>query len=426
MRRPTPWRRIGELISSGCITAVQDGNHGGSHPKASEYVTVGLPFVMASDIRHGRLYLEDCKRLAKSRTDQLRVGFARSGDVLLTHKGTVGEVAIVPPLPDYVMLTPQVTYYRVDDSYLSAVYLSLAFRHPEFQSQLLSISAQSTRNYVAISTQRLLEIPWFDIHEQRRIASILSAYDDLIEVNRRRVAILEEMARRLFEEWFVHLRFPGHEAVLVRQTPDGPLPEGWSCRQLGQLVTEERDTVLPVDLDGTTMYVGLEHIPRRSTTLTEWGSAEDVVSAKLRFQPGDILFGKIRPYFHKIAIAPAHGVSSTDAIVLRSRAPEHAGIVAAVAASDAFVAQAVQTSNGTKMPRANWTVLARYPVRLPPEPLLYQFNSCVIDGINHAISLAAANTRLTAARDLLLPRLVSGELSVADAPTPDRLPEAAD
>ncbi len=78
------------------------------------------------------------------------------------------------------------------------------------------------------------------------------------------------------------------------------------------------------------------------------------------------------------------------------------------------------------MPRANWTVLARYPVSIPPEPLLNQFNSCVIDGINQAILLAAANTRLAAARDLLLPRLVSGELSVADAPIPDRLLEAAD
>ena len=70
----------------------------------------------------------------------------------------------------------------------------------------------------------VVEVPL--LHEQRRIASILSAYDDLIEVNRRRVAILEEMARRLFEEWFVHLRFPGHESVPVHVTPDGSLPDG--------------------------------------------------------------------------------------------------------------------------------------------------------------------------------------------------------
>ncbi len=254
--------------------------------------------------------------------------------------------------------------------------------------------------------------------EQRRIASILSAYDDLIEANRRRVAILEEMARRLFEEWFVHLRFPGHATTPLHDTPDGPVPEGWSFMPLGRLVAEQRHAVSPTDLDVDTMYVGLEHLPRRSTTLTDWGKARDVVSTKLRFHRGDVLFGKIRPYFHKVAVAPSSGVSSTDAIVLRSRASEHAGLVAAVASSDAFVAHAVQTSNGTKMPRANWNVLDKYPVRVPPALLLHQFNSVVVNSVQLASSLAAANRRLAVARDLLLPRLLSGQLSVAQDQAP--------
>ncbi len=108
----------------------------------------------------------------------------------------------------------------------------------------------AAQQHFNVGAAKMMEIALPPIEEQRRIASILSGYDDLIEVNRRRVAILEEMARRLFQEWFVHLRFPGHEAVAVHDTPSGPLPEGWSCRPLGQLVTEERDTVLPVDLDG--------------------------------------------------------------------------------------------------------------------------------------------------------------------------------
>ncbi len=339
----------------------------------------------------------------------------------ITIAANICETAILS-LP--VCFPDSIVGFTVNPGVADAIYVKYALDH---QKQRFSgISQGTTQENLSVEKMVSQSFPVPPLHEQRRIASILSAYDDLVEVNRRRVEILEEMARRLFDEWFVHLRFPGHEALPVHDTPDGPLPDGWECRPLGQLVTEERDTVLPSDLHGTTMYVGLEHIPRRSTTLTDWGRAEDVVSAKLRFQRGDILFGKIRPYFHKVAVAPAHGVSSTDAIVLRSRAPQHAGIVAAVAASDAFVAHAVQTSNGTKMPRANWTVLARYLVRLPPEPLLDQFNSFVVNGINHAISLAAVNTRLAAARDLLLPRLVSGEISVADAPTPDRLLEAAD
>ena len=203
MTEMSPSRSIGELVSDRSILAIQDGNHGESHPKASEYVEEGIPFIMASDIRDGRLILSGAKRLPRARTDKLRIGFALPGDVLLSHKGTVGEVAIVPNMNDYVMLTPQVTYYRTNREKLDPRYLAFAFRSPSFQAQLLNISAQSTRPYVAISTQRHLTVPWHPIADQCRIASNLGAYDDLIEVNLRRTELLEEIARRLFEEWFV-------------------------------------------------------------------------------------------------------------------------------------------------------------------------------------------------------------------------------
>ena len=148
-----------------------------------------------------------------------------------------------------------------------------------------------------------------------------------------------------------------------------------------------RDAVDPSAVDGATPYVGLEHIPRRSTTLDDWGRADEVTSLKLQFHRGDILFGKIRPYFHKVAWAPFDGVSSSDAIVFRSTTADHAGLVLAVASSDRFVAHSVQTSNGTKMPRANPGVLARYPVPLPPDPLLRTFNGVVLVWVEMAAIL---------------------------------------
>src|ERR1043166_3315476 len=145
-------RLIADLVSDGSILAIQDGNHGELHPKATEYVLEGIPFVMASDVRNGQLLLSTAKRLPKAKTDRLRIGFSKPGDVLLTHKGTVGEVAIVPMVDDYVMLTPQVTYYRTNSTQLDARFLSFAFRSPYFQDQLRNISAQSTRPYVGITT----------------------------------------------------------------------------------------------------------------------------------------------------------------------------------------------------------------------------------------------------------------------------------
>lgn len=252
------------------------------------------------------------------------------------------------------------------------------------------------------------------LETQRRIASILGAYDDLIEVNRRRIAVLEEMARGLFEEWFVRFRFPGHEAVPILDTQDGPLPEGWTWGAFHDLAREVRQMVSPDDVPPDTPYVGLEHMPRRSFTLDQHGQAEEVSSLKSHFQRGDILFGKIRPYFHKVIWAGFDGVSSTDAIVWRPVAG-FAAQALATASSDAFVAYSVQTSNGTKMPRANTRVLAEYRCALASSDISCRFENTVGPMVELCATLQAVSRRLAASRDLLLPRLISGQLSVTEA-----------
>jgi type I restriction enzyme S subunit len=260
-----------------------------------------------------------------------------------------------------------------------------------------------------------LEVPVPPLDEQRRIASILGAYDDLIEVNRRRVAVLEAMARGLFEEWFVRFRFPGHENHKIIDTPDGPLPEGWAWQEFGSFAADVRDPVSPSDVSPDSRYVGLEHIPRRSTTLDAYGRADEVGSLKLKFQRGDVLFGKIRPYFHKVAWAPCAGVASSDAIVFRAKREEYGALALLVASSDDFVAKAVQTSNGTKMPRANPSVLRAHKVASGGLAFARRFNATAMPLIELAASLQSANEELAASRDLLLPRLISDELSVAAA-----------
>ena len=248
---------------------------------------------------------------------------------------------------------------------------------------------------------------------QRKIAAVLSAYDDLIENNVRRIAILEEMAAALYREWFIELRFPGHESVPIAESEQGRVPQGWKIKTLGDLATDERRAANPTQVDADTPYIGLEHIPRKSIALSEWGRAADVSSAKLFFNQGEILFGKIRPYFHKVAVAPVNGVCSTDAIVIVPRAAELFALVLCCASSEEFVAHAVQTSQGTKMPRANWGVMSRFPVVVPPVPLMQRFNAAVNEMVEQIQKLTAVNANLRATRDLLLPKLVAGEVDVS-------------
>jgi type I restriction enzyme S subunit len=241
---------------------------------------------------------------------------------------------------------------------------------------------------------------------QRRIVNVLSVYDDLIEVNRRRIAILEEISRRLFDEWIIECRFPASEGVNAG---------GSRKASLHDLVEDIRDPILPSQAAPDTPYVGLEHMPRRSTTLTSVGRVDQVESTKLIFHSGDILFGKIRPYFHKVVHAASSGVTSSDSIVMRPRCAEFGPLAICLVSSDAFVAHAVQTSNGTKMPRANWNVLKNYSITIPPESLLGRFASIVGAGIELCSTLAKSNRNLQITRDLLLPRLISGEIDANGA-----------
>lgn len=142
---------VSDLVNRQILCPPQDGNHGGKHPKASDYVAHGIPFLMASDIRGGRVNLETCKFISPELAGSLRPAFrARQGDVLLTHKGTIGEVALLKDLAtEYAMLTPQVTYYRVRTSDLLAEYLALALQGSSVQQQLASLGRQSTRAFVS-------------------------------------------------------------------------------------------------------------------------------------------------------------------------------------------------------------------------------------------------------------------------------------
>ena len=166
---------VRNLIRTGNLT-LQDGNHGELHPVAAEYVDSGIPFLMANNIRNGRVDLSDCKFLPQARTDALRIGFANAGDVLLTHKGTVGEVAVLPDelTVPYVMLTPQVTYYRPAGQAIRRHFVALAMQARPFREELAWLAGQqSTRDYVGITAQRQLHLPLPPAQEQEAIASSL-------------------------------------------------------------------------------------------------------------------------------------------------------------------------------------------------------------------------------------------------------------
>ena len=277
-----------------------------------------------------------------------------------------------------------------------------------------SMSGASGRQRADLKSIVDLEVPSPPLPTQQKIAAILSAYDDLIENNLRRIKILEEMAQNLYREWFIKFRFPGHQHARFTDSPLGTIPEEWEVKTLGKLADQIRDGVNPDSVDPETPYFGLEHLPRKSISLADWGLASEVQSTKLLFKKGDILFGKIRPYFHKVGAAPLPGICSSDTIVIRPRAAEWFGLVLGCTSSAEFVEHATATSQGTKMPRANWDVLVKYQIHIPPQPILGQFNEFMSEIVSQLHNFVFRNQALRRTRDLLLPRLISGEVDVSE------------
>ena len=155
-------------------------------------------------------------------------------------------------------------------------------------------------------------------------------------------------------------------------------------------------------------------MPRRCIALAEWGAANGLESNKYEFKRGEILFGKLRPYFHKVGIAPIDGICSTDIVVIAPKSSDWFGFILVHASSDVFVEHTNTGSTGTKMPRTSWTEMARYPVVLPHVNVGTAFNQHIQAAGEEIIAKIHESKYLAQLRDTLLPKLISGELRVTD------------
>ena len=379
------------------------------HKTAPTQLT-GYPSIRTPNIGRGRLMLEGVNRVSEDVYGEwTKRAIPEPGDLIMAREAPAGNVAIIGE-GQTVCLGQRTVHLRPDLEKVDPKFLCYYLLAPPQQAALLAGETGATARHVNLRDIRRLRLGSLPtVSAQQKLGQIIAAYDDLIENNRRRIALLEEAARMLYREWFVHFRFPGHEHFKIT---DG-LPVGWERRELGNVVEVVTNTVKPSDFVGDDIHIGLEHIPRRSFTLAVWESAEGLASSKTRFEEGDILFCKIRPYFHKVGFTLCAGLASSDALAWRVKDNEDWPLVVCATSSDHFVAVASKTvREGSKMPRADWKVLQKYLIPKPPMGLLGVFNDTVVPITAQCKALALQNRALVQARDLLLPRLMNGEIEV--------------
>ena len=422
-------------VSIGDVGKVFDGPH--ATPKT---VDEGPVFLGIDALQSGRLVLGKTRHVTQKDFEKWTKRVTpRAGDIVFSYETRLGEAAIIPEGLT-CCLGRRMGLVRVDQERIIPEFFLYQYISPAYQRFLKS----RTIHGATVDRLALKEFPDFPlslppISVQRSILDVLASLDDKIELNRRMNETLEEMARALFRDWFVDFgptrrqmegatdpaaimghAFPPEKATTLAplfpaKLGDDGLPGEWEMGRLDDWAVSASNTVKPDEVEQDTIYIGLEHMPRRSIALGQWETAAKVTSNKARFAKGQILFGKLRPYFHKVGIAPCDGICSTDIVVADGRQKEFRPFVTTLMSTNEFVAYTNQSSTGTKMPRTSWKLMRAYEAPKAPQELVTAFGDFAQPMHEKIVHSLSENQTLAEMRDLLLPKLMSGEIRLKDA-----------
>lgn len=369
---------VQELIDAGMLDEPLDGNHGSIHPKASDYVSAGVPFIMANNLVNGKVDYANCAYITEAQASTLRKGFAKPGDVLLTHKATIGRTAIVSDEYDTIILTPQVTYYRVKKG-ISNRYLKYYFDSSTFQQLFANWAGSgSTRAYLGITAQRKLPIVLPPYEVQLKIAKCCGVLDDKIYQNQRINDNLQQQAQAIYSSMFI----------------DNPDP-AWSHGHLSDLITVKygkdhkklADGIYPVYGSGGIMrYVERPLYNKESVLIPRKGTLNNVMYVNQPFWSVDTMF-YTEMKLPNVAKFVYHFVKAKDLASMNA---------------------------GSAVPSMTTDILNAMEVVIPSASALEEFESLVAPMYEAMEANDVQSKALSQIRDTLLPKLMSGEIDVSD------------
>lgn len=373
----------------------------------------GFPSIRTPNIGKGRLLLAGVNRVSE---ETYRIWTQRAvpepGDLILAREAPAGNVAIIKE-GEKVCLGQRTVHLRPNPKIVDADFLCYFLLAPPQQGKLLAAETGATAKHVNMRDIRRLELSNLpDLNSQRAAGAMLGAYDDLIENNRRRMALLEESARLLYREWFIRLRFPGYEHTPV---VDG-IPKGWERRtafdSMHVLSGGTPKTTMPDYWDGEIPFftpkdaIDSIWISACERSVTELG----LKNCNSKLYPRETVFITARGTVGKLnmAQAPMAMSQSCYALVGKDHISQRYVYLAMGAGVDALRQQAV----GAVFDAIVVDTFKRIKLMAPPASMLRLFDEAVAPIFTQVENLASQNQKLRAARDLLLPQLMSGELSV--------------
>jgi len=388
------------------------------------------PYIRIVDLVDGRVSRSGIQYVPIETQSAISRYTVDAGDVIVSIVGSVGLVAIVPDKLHKANLTENAAKILIDNKIIDNSFLAYYLKSSLGQNEIFKNTVGAVQLKLPLYGIENIEVPIPPLPTQKAIAHILGTLDDKIELLRSMNETLEAMARALFKSWFIDFD-PVRKKAAGEPTrlpididslfPDsfedselGEIPKGWTVTEIGQFCSVINEQVFPDSMKDSVCYVGLEHVPKKSIALSEWGTSDDLQSNKAKFKAKDILFGKLRPYFHKVVFAPKDGICSTDILVIRPKKTSYWGYALMHLSSEAMVERATAFSNGTKMPRAKWSDLQSYLVVEPTQKLISFYNEAVLPQLESITCNVEEVKYLSTMRDSLLPKLISGDLELSE------------
>lgn len=425
-----PTEKVANLQARG-VLRVEDGNHGEYRPRRDEFVCSGTSFIRASDMADGRVLFDSADHINEVALSRIRKGVGAGGDILLSHKGTVGKVARVPMDTPPFVCSPQTTFWRtLDEDVINRDFLYSYMRSAQFKNLLKSRQNETDMAaYVSLTAQRDFEIPVPRIEVQRAIAEILTPLDYKIQLNGQTNCTLEAMARAIFKAWFVDFEpvkakaagatsFRGMPQDVFDQLPArlteselGPVPEEWEVKRLDECVH------LTMGQSPSSKYYNKEGIGRPfHQGVSDYGSRfpnhRVFCTADGRLaEPGDVLVS-VRAPVGRINVADSQLVLGRGLAGLRHRRERQSFLLYQLyhifAVEDAI-------GDGTIYKAVTKRFLSQMPMLSPPEVIVEAFDEIACQFDDMIASLTRESRTLESIRETLLPKLISGEIQVPEA-----------
>ncbi len=393
----------------------------GSKLTSTDYVAEGVPVIRGANMGGPSRFIDgDFVFVSDSKADTLLSNMAYPGDLVFTQRGTLGQIAMVPPatdLGDRFVVSQSQMKLTVDPTTADPRYLYYHFTSAEIIEDLKARAITSGVPHINLTILRDFEVELPDVGHQRRIADILSAYDDLIENNNRRMALLEESTHLLYREWFVYLRFPGHERVEV---VDG-VPEGWTKTTIGEVCAVfDGPHATPKTSDEGPVFLGIKNItPSGRLDLSQIRHISETEfprwTRRVTPRAGDVVF-TYEATLHRYAVIPAgfRGCLGRRMGLLRPRNEKvDASFLFPMLRSPAWTAyMETEKLQGATVDRISIKKFPTFRMLLPSKPVLDDFVSMSKEALAQHNNLRDQNQKLREARDLLLPRLMDGRIPV--------------